>query len=240
MCVGSSLLSLFLSGSALAQDPARLRALLEATPPGTEVEATLRSGERVRGPLAEVGADAFSLWVEADPETRRRHGSEVQSVKRSIRYEDVNDVAGVDTGVATTLEALAFRLRVGDEVQVRTTSGEIVKGKIEDLDREAMRLRGRSLGIASEVERIDVRESDSVRNGALIGFGIGAGIVALACATPESGCTAPLVAVGITFYGGAGAGLGALFDSMKKSTRTVYVAPLVSGDRKGMLVSIRF
>jgi len=83
----------------------------------------------------------------------------------------------------------------------------------------------------------------------LIGFGIGAGLVGLACVT---GCDAGLAAAGVLIYGGAGAGLGALFDTLRTDSEIVYLppsrepskrlslAPLLTRDAKGLLVRISF
>ena len=75
----------------LAQDRDRLRGTLGTTPIGTEVEFTLRTGDHVRGPLGQLQLTdtTFAVWVRADEEVRRQHGSDIQSVKRRFRYEDV-------------------------------------------------------------------------------------------------------------------------------------------------------
>jgi hypothetical protein len=107
---------------------------------------------------------------------------------------------------------------------------------------------------STDVTTIEKRGSDSLKNGALIGLAIGGGIggvgmIALA-ATAEDHVGAFMV-VGVLMYGGIGAGIGAGFDALIEGDRVIYsrsgsagarltIAPIVSRDRKGARVSLRF
>jgi hypothetical protein len=103
-----------------------------------------------------------------------------------------------------------------------------------------------------KIERIDLRVEDSLKNGVLIGAGIGASVGLLACYSVDEGCGARVGAEAILWYGGAGAGLGALFDALFHDRRPIYVAPgsateskiqlglIVTRERKGLFVSWSF
>ena len=93
---------------------------------------------------------------------------------------------------------LNTRLVPGDTVWVSDAQGREVKGRILSLGTDALALEGggRTYG-PSDVASIQVRRADSLRNGALIGLGVGGGLVLAAClANAESGtrvgaCWAP-------------------------------------------------
>jgi len=105
------------------------------------------------------------------------------------------------------------------------------------------------------VATITVRRADSLRNGALIGLGIGGGLVLVGClASAESG-DAGWCVLGAAVYGGIGAGIGVGIDALipgKKilayrapgaaglSHARLSVAPVVTPRAKGVAVSFAF
>jgi hypothetical protein len=98
-----------------------------------------------------------------------------------------------------------------------------------------------------EVQQIDLRLDDSVTNGALIGAAIGGGWIALACV---SGCEPEVAAVAGLITVGAGAGLGALFDSLNHGHQVIYarpeskttwsIAPILGRGKKGLALRVSF
>lgn len=90
-------------------------------------------------------------------------------------------MSGEGIHVATSETALAPLVSIGDKVKLRTSAGDIVEGRIDHYDGATLLIDDRKFSLAEgEVARIDVRESDSLLNGTLIGLGIGAGWAALA------------------------------------------------------------
>jgi len=236
---------------------AHLRATLLGTPVGRELTIALRSGETLEASLAEVGDESFRVWVTPDEETKRRLGISGARIKKRILYEEVESIQGGEdvTSVATTADRLAYRMRFGDTVYVQSANGATVKGKVPDFDGDVLHVDKKTLSLSGvegdKIERIDLRVEDSLRNGVLIGAGIGASLVVLACAADDCG-GGGYAAVGATLYAGIGAGLGALFDVLLNDRELIYVAPdspsgprllaapILSPDRKGILVSISF
>jgi small nuclear ribonucleoprotein (snRNP)-like protein len=231
--------------SARPQESEQVRIWILTLPQNAEVTVTLKTGEVVEGRLAETEAARFALWVALEEAEKEKYRS-TDSIQRWIAYDEVASPDSTWTPVATSAEGLAYRFRIGDQARVRTSEGEVLTGKIQDFDGQNLRLDGRTWNLSEgDVAEIELRDSDPVTNGALIGLGIGVGLVALAC---TAGCDASIAVAGALVYGGAGAGLGALFDSMKKSYSTIYVRPgpklivlpLPARDGMGLLVSVRF
>jgi hypothetical protein len=228
---------------------ASFRARLSATPIGTDLVVTVVGGEVIQGPLADVAADAFAVWVTPDAATREHVRLISGRLQKRISYQDVAAIQGASI-VALSGRELAYRMRLGDTVYLRTGEGKEVHGRLEDFDGDRMRVGSSSFRLSSgEVERIDMKVDDSVANGALIGLGIGGGYCALVCAT-SGGCSSEDVAAAVIISGGA-AGLGALFDALHKTREVIYVSPsavpkqltvspLWMRDRKEILVSLRF
>ncbi len=231
-----------------------LRATLLGTTIGRPLTIALRSGETVEGELAEVGGDSFEVWVTPDEETRSRLGLTGGRVKRTIRFEEVENIPGVAI-VARSADRLAYRMGLGDTVYVLTAAGDTFKGTVDDFDGDVLRLGGRTMSLSGAqgetIDQIDLRVDDSLKNGVLIGAGIGVSLAALACIS-LGGCGADEGAVIAAFYAGAGSGLGALFDALSHRRQLIYVAPpstpaprvrllpVLTRDRKGLLISVGF
>lgn len=230
----------------------RFRARIVATPIGAELEVTLEGGEKVEGELDEVEAESFGVWVEVEEATRKQLNLTSGRLKKWIRYDQVVEIRGAAAEVALSGEELAFRMRIGDSVRIHTREGDEVRGPVESFDGDLLRVDTRSFHLSQgDVQRIERKVQDSLVNGALIGLGVGVGWTALACSSSGE-CDASAATVVAIILGGGCAGLGALFDALRTGTEVVYVgparsdrtrfgvAPLLTSDKKGLLVSLQF
>jgi len=167
--------------------------------------------------------------------------------------------AGAET-VARSLEELGRRTRPGQKVQVLERSGRLTEGVITDVSESSLTVfAGENRTVAAEeVLRVD-REGDSVRNGILIGAGLGAafGGLSVLLYTEEDEvtyvcpqCTSPEI---IPVFAIMGAGWGWLIDHLRKgrtplyeaplsrtSRPTVSVTPVVGKGRRGLTVAVGF
>jgi hypothetical protein len=153
----------------------------------------------------------------------------------------------------------AQKLRIGDTVLVVDSSGREQQGKVLDVSPEALSLAingGRRQLPASDIRAVDLERNDSLKNGALIGFGFGAGFAALgACVTAvaegDAGEVSGVLIIGTLLYGGAGASLGMLVDALITDRLPVYrsaghksvqlsAAPLIGRSRKGIALTVQF
>lgn len=157
--------------------------------------------------------------------------------------------------LAGTFDQLRVLVKPGDKLTVIDGSGQRVEGKVSSLSGSALGLTvsGKTRQfLNTDIDTIEKRGSDSLRNGALTGFAIGgligaAGMIGLAEGTDH---VVAYVAVGALMYGGIGAGIGTGIDALIEGRRVIYasatsagtkltVAPIFSGPRKGVLVSLR-
>ena len=154
---------------------------------------------------------------------------------------------------ARSLEQLQVLVKPGDTVWVTDSAGKELKGRIDQLSSSTLRLK--SKGVIrefpqSEVSRI--RHSDSLKNGTLIGTGVGAafGAIGLIGACAWNDC-----AWGVAFeasWAGIGALTGLGIDAMHGHQKTIYrapipntlnrirIVPLASAKTRGVLVSMSF
>lgn len=85
--------------------------------------------------------------------------------------------------LAGTFDQLRVLVKPGDTISVIDPTGNEIRGKIETLSSSSMALlvAGRRRDLREdEIDTIRQRRPDSLRNGALWGFGIGAGLGTLA------------------------------------------------------------
>ncbi len=156
-------------------------------------------------------------------------------------------------------ESLNTRLKAGDKIIVTDTQGREHQGKILEISPSALTLDrdgGQTLS-ASEVQLVQERPHDSLKNGALIGLAAGLALGGLAAADCTGGrCDlAPaevfLIVGGI--YGGVGAAIGMGIDALipgkkrvvyrapeAKSVTRVLIAPVITARTKGVAVSLSF
>ena len=158
---------------------------------------------------------------------------------------------------ATSFEQLQLLVKPGDKVSVTDPMGVVTEGQIAGLSSALLRLRVnsevRDLS-ESDVKSISQRRHDSLKNGTLIGTGIGAGmgtILVIACATSDD-CSGGEAVAGALLYTGFGAAIGAGIDALFKSRQTIYlgrtkasvnlhyIKPILSRSRKGAAMSFRF
>jgi hypothetical protein len=156
--------------------------------------------------------------------------------------------------VAGSFEDLGRAVPAGQTVLVTDSSGVRIKGKIAARDENSLSLttdgRTRTF-MRSEVST--VRLPDGLANGVLIGAGagLGAALSILAILGSQDGYVLPSARVGAPLLlSGAGALVGALVDRVHDGGRLLYVSPgqtsavvvspILSGDRHGLSVSLRF
>jgi len=157
--------------------------------------------------------------------------------------------------VASSFDQLRILVKPKDTVSVTDSSGQEIRGTIAALSSASLELvvdGNRRTFLDSDIRTIRQRRSDSLRNGALWGFGVGTGIGLLGCfsAASESG-EFGLVPPCALVYGGMGAGIGVGVDAMIRRTQVIYskptgssarltVSPVVARERKAVLVSVGF
>jgi hypothetical protein len=123
-----------------------------------------------------------------------------------------------------SFDQLNTRLKVGDTIWVTDAQGREVQGKIHSLSSDALTLgaEGSNTFAAREVSAIRERRPDSLKNGALIGLGVGAGLALVACfSLAEGSDDVGWCAAVVGFYGAVGAGIGAGVDAAIKGPRLV-------------------
>jgi hypothetical protein len=158
---------------------------------------------------------------------------------------------------AASLAEFQQWIRLGDRVTVTDTSGRHVTGNIAALRPDSLALAlkdGLRDFMPDSIRTITRREQDSLRNGALIGLGVGIGLFGLAFAASdgcayESDCAA-LVVIGSAFYGGIGAAIGVGVDALHGRETVIFrgrdrgvrlgVSPRLSPGRQAVVVSVAF
>lgn len=160
-------------------------------------------------------------------------------------------------GIAGSFEQLRILVKPGDTVTVTDTTGHETTGRLADLSSTTLGLLAggtrRELS-ENDVRTIQQRRPDSLSNGAIIGLAIGAGASAaliIAFAASDSGdVDAGMAALAIGAYGGIGAGIGVGVDALIRGRQVIYqrqstgvqvgIAPWLTSQRKGVLVTLRF
>jgi hypothetical protein len=155
----------------------------------------------------------------------------------------------------TNAENIQTRVKDGQRVSITDDQGQEFKGRIGALaaDRLRMLVDGKSVDVAYDrIVRID-RPNDSLANGALIGFGVGAalGLAVMAAGTGcEIGCLetgAGGYVAGMLLMGGLGTGVGVGIDALIHRDREIYrrgagahstAAPALRRGALGALVSV--
>jgi hypothetical protein len=158
-----------------------------------------------------------------------------------------------------SFDQLNTRLKPGDTVWVTDMQGRETRGKIQGLAPNALTLNadGARTFAARDISSIRERQQDSLKNGALIGFGVGGGLALVACLSSAEGSDDAgwCAGLGVGFYGAVGAGLGVGIDALVPGKKRVAyrapgtagaaqarvsVAPVMTPRRKGVAVAFSF
>ena len=163
---------------------------------------------------------------------------------------------------AASFDALAARIQVGQRIWVTDTTGREVRGRLERLSSDGLVVKARGLETfaAPDVRRVRARARDSLKNGTLIGLGIGGGMGTAWCIgaiADDSGDIDARVecAEGFIVFPGLGALIGLAVDavipgkmrvvyqaplSQEASPAKLMIVPLFSSRVKGLAVSFAF
>jgi hypothetical protein len=141
----------------------------------------------------------------------------------------------------TSFDRLNARLKVGDMVWVTDAQGREIEGRVQHIAPDAVTLDGSRTLRGSDVTLIRAREHDSVKNGTLIGLGVG-GALGLAWCLAAAADDSPHVSTrvecteGFTAYGALGTLLGVVIDAtIPGKMRVAYRAPAAPGPSTGHL-----
>lgn len=159
---------------------------------------------------------------------------------------------------ARSFEQLQVLVKPGDTIAVVDASGRESRGEILDISPSMLRLlvSGASRDLQQdEVRMIRQRRADPLKNGALWGFGIGAGFgyfLAAQGAGADGGYAGDAAALApVLITASLGSGLGVAVDAMLSrqqviferpatSTPKIGFLPVLTRERKGVLVTWRF
>jgi hypothetical protein len=163
---------------------------------------------------------------------------------------------------AASFETLVERIRIGQVIWVTDETGREVRGTLERLTNNGLVLKADGLEAFAvlDIRRVRARKIDSLKNGTLIGLGIGATMAAAWCVgalADDSGDINAGVecAEGFTVFPGLGALIGMAVDAAvpgkvqlvyeapqrEAATRmSVTVCPVFSPRAKGLALSFAF
>lgn len=163
---------------------------------------------------------------------------------------------------AASFEALGGRVKIGELVWVTDSTGAETHGRLDQLSKDGLILEahGAVTLAAADIRRVRVRDHDSIKNGALIGLGVGAALGSAWCigavADDSTDVNAGVeCAEGFTVYPGLGALIGLAVDavipgkmrviyqasrSQAISSARILVTPLVRSRAKGLTLLISF
>jgi hypothetical protein len=147
---------------------------------------------------------------------------------------------------ASSFDALAGRIREGQSIWVIDATGREVRGRLERLSTEGLVLKAdRSETFAAgDIRRVRARDRDSLKNGTLIGLGIGAGLGTVWCVgaiADDSGDIDAGVecAEGFLVFPALGALIGLAVDAViPGKVRVVYQAPPSGGGSRAGLTFV--
>jgi len=156
--------------------------------------------------------------------------------------------------LAGSFDQLRVLVKVGDRVRISDASGREVSGTIADLGPASLALTtggARRDFREDQIDTIRQRRPDPLSNGARWGLLVGGGFGLLtgAALVGDGNSAAVMIPIMGLAYGGIGAGVGAGLDALLSAEQVIYarrrasrvrVAPLVSRQRKAVLVSLAF
>ena len=150
---------------------------------------------------------------------------------------------------ATSFEELRRILKNGQTIVVTDTSGQRIKGKVRDVSTSppSLEIAGPAPRTFQAAAVAEIRATDRVLNGALIGAGVGTGLALwdylIDPSEPGNGI---IFGVAIGLGTAIGAGIDALLDGRRVLYRpggpkpSLTIAPISARDRRGVQVGIRF
>src|SRR5258706_4113254 len=149
---------------------------------------------------------------------------------------------------ANSFEELRKVLKRGQTVIVTGASGEQTKGKVADVSRSSLVVRIPEARTFAEGTVTEIRVTDPVSNGALIGAAIGTGLAMWDyLIDPSEPGNAVVFTVAIGLGTAVGAGIDALVNrggkvvyASPRQTRRLTNSSVIRTDRQGVLVSVRF
>ena len=144
--------------------------------------------------------------------------------------------------VAQSFDELQHSLRVGQEVVVIDDSGRTTKGTVRDVSHTSITVGPSRF---DETAIRELRVSDRLWNGALIGAAIGTGFATWDYAIdPSEPGNAAIFTVAIGLGSAIGAGIDALIKGKvlyrSKGKAAIAVTPLLSTMQRGATVTVRF
>jgi hypothetical protein len=148
--------------------------------------------------------------------------------------------------VASSFDELRQVMKKGQTVVVTDASGERTKGKVADVHPSSLVLLIPEARTFVEGAVTEIRATDSLSNGALIGAAVGTGLAMWDyLIDPSEPGNAAVFTVAIGLGTAVGAGIDALVGGRVLygapwQTRRLMFLPVFEKDRKGALVSVRF
>jgi hypothetical protein len=163
----------------------------------------------------------------------RTPGTGISSVRRFMACGLVVAAASSSLGaqeLASSFEQLSVLVKPRDTVTVTDHTGSQTKGTIAVLSPSSLELivsGSRRSFLENETRTIRMRRSDSLRNGALWGLGVGAALgLTTFIDTEESPALPTGEAIGATFtFAGLGAAVGVGLDAMFRHDEIIYSRP---------------
>ena len=253
----SFLIALLPSGAAAQPVAPTLRELQTLLKPGDYVVVIDKSSNETWGQAVHVSGSGITVA----PAVRRGESVTISGERRV--FDDANIGAVLrsnDEGVkGETIYPASWHavdaLAAGTDVTVTLTGGERRRLRLASVTASALQgltPPGQQETLnRSEIVRIQRHgfadpTADGAVIGALIGAGVGFGITKAAYAACDGSCDAPApgpMYLGImTFNAGIGTVVGWIVDRMHKGKETVFpvVSPIVTKDRKGIALVLRF
>lgn len=158
--------------------------------------------------------------------------------------------------LATNFQELRLKIQTGDAIYVTDSTGREFQAKVLEIAPPSLIVSaGNGERVLSERDVATIRQRlpDPVWQGALIGFGVGAGLGVLAgsfsedCSHGRSGCIG-----GVLLMSGLGAGVGVGIDALIKGRKTIYssrapggephlvILPVLTRNTRGAALGVRF
>ena len=156
---------------------------------------------------------------------------------------------------ARSFEQLQVLIKPGDTIHVTDSMGVTSKGKVTGLSDSILRLsaKGSTRDLSeADVYKIQQWRGDSLKNGALIGFGVGVGMGVVSsffCEGSEgASCKVGTITISAGVYTLIGIGIDALiptnktiyFGGTRTTSNTITIRPILQSSRKGATLAYSF